>query len=141
VYYTIFLNNEIVLPIAHDPLASAEEDQGWGVGYILGLRVPPPRTFKSLKRSICKAEQIEDPDAFEMYGTADEDEAFDEAQKIQLNSGQYPGANPDEPIVLVNKESATIALKARVKPSRGNVDKPLRRVFHGKGRWTRFPTI
>jgi hypothetical protein len=131
VFYVIFVDDETVLPNIR---ASLDEDSdNKDIGCILGARVPPPQTIKSLKKAICKAEQMPDPGAFDLYGTVENDEALDEGQKLLLSSAQYPGFDPADPIVLVNKESSQVDMGTRLAPYGASVANPSERVICGRG--------
>jgi hypothetical protein len=131
VFYTIFVDDEAIFPNIR--AFSDEDDDNKDIGCILGARVPPPRTINSLKRAICRSEQIADADAFDLYGTAEDDEALNEDRKLSLSSAQYPGADPAEPIVLVNKRSSQVDVGMRPILLRTNTTDQLSHVVCGSG--------
>lgn len=99
------------------------------IGCISGSQIPPPHTFNALKLAICKAEQIADPATCELFGALTDDEALDEKHKIALISGEYPGANFNEPAVLVIKQDSAAGQTLAI----NDLPKSVGRVVFGQG--------
>lgn len=118
-----------------------EDAEDKDIGCIVGARVPPPQTINALKRAICRAEKIADPDAFDLFGTIEDDEALKEDQKLSLSSAQRPGADPAQPIVLVNKRSSRVDTSARSALSRNVITNPSSNIVCGIGLSTSLPSL
>jgi hypothetical protein len=67
--------------------------------------VPPPRTAKTVKRSIAKVENIKDGESTSLFLTPYSQSPMDDADKVIILNGTGPGSTPQEPLALVAKMS------------------------------------
>ena len=67
--------------------------------------VPPPRTTKTVKRSIAKVEGIKDRESTTLFLTPCSQTPMDDAEKVTILNGIGPGSTPQEPLALVAKMS------------------------------------
>ena len=69
--------------------------------------MPPPRTVKSVKRSIAKVENIKDRECIALFLTPYSQTPMNDAEKVIILNGTGPGSTPQEPLALVAKMSAS----------------------------------
>ena len=67
--------------------------------------MPPPRTAKTVKRSIAKVENIKDRESTNLFLTPYSQSPMDGAEKVTILNGTGPGSTPQEPLALVAKMS------------------------------------
>ena len=71
--------------------------------------MPPPRTVKAVKRSITKVENIKlnGGESTSLLLTPYSQSPMDDADKVTILNGTYPGSTPQEPLALVAKMSGS----------------------------------
>ena len=67
--------------------------------------VPPPRTAKTLKRSIAKVEDLKDRESTSLFLSPYSQAPMDDAKKITIVNGTGPGSTAQEPLALVTTMS------------------------------------
>ena len=67
--------------------------------------MPPPRTAKTVKCSIAKAEDIEDRERNSLFLTRYSQSPMDDGEKVIILNSPGPGSTPEEPLALVAKMS------------------------------------
>ena len=75
------------------------------LGRIKVISVPPPRTAKTVKRSIAKVENIKDRKSTTLFLTPYSQSPMDDTEKVAILDGTGPGSTPQEPLALVSKMS------------------------------------
>ena len=73
------------------------------VGRIKARSVPPPHTFKAVKHSIAKVEDIKDPASASLFLTPCSQSPMDDGDIVNILNGTGPGSTPEEPLALVAK--------------------------------------
>ena len=69
--------------------------------------VPPPRTAKTVKRSIAKVENLKDRESTSVFLTPYSQAPMDDAEKITIVNGIGPGSTAQEPLALVTAMTDT----------------------------------
>ena len=67
--------------------------------------VPPPRTAKTVKRSIAKIENLKDRESTSLFLSPYSQAPMDDAKKITIVNGTGPGSTAQEPLALVTTMS------------------------------------
>ena len=99
VYYRIYAEDGAIP--SNTPVAPSDPF----LGRIKFSSVPPPRTVKTVKRSIAKWENIEDRGSTCLFLTSYSQSPMDDTDKLTILNGAGPGSMPQEPLALVAKLS------------------------------------
>ena len=67
--------------------------------------VPPPRTAKTVKRSIAKVENLKDRESTSLFLSPYSQAPMDDVEKITIVNGTGPGSTAQEPLALVTTMS------------------------------------
>ena len=67
--------------------------------------VPPPRTAKTVKRSIAKVENLKDRESTSLFLSPYSQAPMDDVEKITIVNGTGPGSTAQEPLSLVTTMS------------------------------------
>ena len=95
VYYRIYAEDGAIP--SNKPVAPGDPF----LGRIKVGSVPPPRIFKTVKRSIAKMENIKDRESASLFLTPYSQAPMDDTEKVTTG----PGSTPQEPLALVAKIS------------------------------------
>ena len=98
----IYDGDDLVEPM--NRAGSLEDDHEEKIGCITGARIRPPQTVKILKRAICNVES-KNAEEYQIYSAPSDETPMEDSFKLNLATGQYPGMDPNNPVVLV-KETA-----------------------------------
>ena len=79
--------------------------------------VPPPRTAKTVKRSIAKVENLKDRESTSLFLSPYSQAPMDDVEKINIVNGTGPGSTAQEPLALVTTMS---------EPERSNLESGMR---------------
>ena len=96
------------------------------VGRIKFGSVPPPRTAKTVKRSIAKVENITDRESTSVFLTPYSQAPMDDAEKITIVNGTGPGSTAHEPLAHVStmSDAERSKLKSGRRDGLANAEEP-----------------